>query len=48
MCFSAEVSCVSVFCFGGALMSLYLVGMIFWVANQEASKAVDSATAANA
>lgn len=28
---------VSVFCFGGALMSLYLVGMIFWVARRDAS-----------
>ena len=48
MCFSAEVRYISVFCFGGALMSLYLVGMIFWVANQEASRRVDGATAAHA
>lgn len=36
---------VSVFCFGGALMSLYLVGMIFWVANRDALKRSSSATA---
>lgn len=38
----------SVFRFGGALMSLYLVGMIFWVAKRKAAKAVDGATAAYA
>lgn len=39
---------VSVFCFGGALMSLYLVGMIFWVAKREAHAPGSGATAAHA
>ena len=26
---------ISVFCFGGALMSLYLVGMIFWIVQRQ-------------
>ena len=39
---------VSVFCFGGALMSLYLVGMIFWVAKREALTQKSGATAAHA
>ena len=29
-----EFAYISVFCFGGALMSLYLVAMIFWVADR--------------
>lgn len=39
---------ISVFCFGGALMSLYLVGMIFWVAKRDTSKQGSGATAGHA
>ena len=39
---------ISVFCFGGALMSLYLVGIIFWVPKMNESKQCFCATAAYA
>jgi hypothetical protein len=32
---------ISVFCFGGAIMSLYLVGMIFWRARHMAGNAAN-------
>lgn len=37
---------ISVFCFGGALMSLYLVGMIFWISKREATHHSSDAIAA--
>ena len=39
---------ISVFGFGGALMSLYLVGIIFWVPKRDESKQCFCATAAHA
>ena len=36
---------ISVFCFGGAMMSLYLVGMIFWKATQYPSVQFPAASA---